>query len=85
MSGMTHAGGAVLWELAKSGPGGPRLPRGTGGGLAGRNRRARAWPMLTRPPMVGGLRRYRGSYVPCGDLSPTSHRWPNGSMKPPCR
>ncbi len=28
---------------------------------------------------------YRRSCALRGDLSPTSHRWPNGSRKPPCR
>jgi hypothetical protein len=34
---------------------------------------------------LGHSESYRGLYVLNGDRSPTSQRWPNGSVKPPCR
>jgi len=34
---------------------------------------------------LGRIESYRGLYVLNGDRSPTSHIWPNGSVKPPCR
>jgi hypothetical protein len=59
------------------------LPAAGGGLTGGTNGSGFAGGPLARP--VSTLRCYCRSYVPSGDLSPTSHRWPNGSMKPPCR
>jgi hypothetical protein len=45
-----------------------------------RNRVRSAWPRCGRT-IVGGYRENGAS----GDRSPTDQRWPNGSVKPPCR